>query len=432
MGEVWVARHIELDVAVAVKFIQAAANHSKAGARFRTEARAAAQLKSPHVVRVYDYGLHEGAPYLAMELLDGQDLQSRIDQLGRLPPGEALGVVEQAAKALGVAHSAGIVHRDIKPSNLFLAREGSDEVVKVLDFGIAKQEQPDGATTSQGVLLGSPAYMSPEQARGHGVDARSDLWSLGVVAFEMLSGDSPFSGTTVGDSIAKICWEPLPRIRDQVPELPERFQTFFDRALARDREQRFQSAEEFLVAFRAAIDPDTETRYAPARTSLTAGHAASDWGRTEPTVELSPAPVVDRSEGASLEASSHFIAPQKRARWVVPTGVLLLGTLGLGVVAYFGTRTEPAAPSGLPEVGPGPSASQPQPAAAATPGGADAGPEAPVGSATTSAATSAAPGGPPSKRAAPPVAAPPINPKPPAAAPKPRTQPPPRDDTFGI
>ncbi|MEZ4376083.1 MAG: protein kinase [Polyangiaceae bacterium] len=443
MGEVWIARHIELDVDVAVKFIQAAANHSKAGARFRTEARAAAQLKSPHVVRVYDYGLHEGAPYLAMELLEGQDLQSRIDRLGKLGPEEALCIVEQAAKALGVAHSAGIVHRDIKPSNLFLALEGGDEVLKVLDFGIAKQEQPDGATTSQGVLLGSPAYMSPEQARGHAVDARSDLWSMGVVVFEMLSGDSPFSGTTVGDSIAKICWEPVPMIQERAPELPERFQAFFDRALARDKTQRFQDAEELLNAFRAVVNPNAELGgNSSLRTSLVSQPSATnDWGRTEPTVELSPSSVIDRSEGASLAASSHVIAPQARPRWVLPIGLLALGAIGIGL-AYFSSRPtarpEPAAPSAplqariessaLPEA----DGSRPgmNPALTPSSSGAPSAAPAPSGSAEASAtAPSAAPAAIPKVRR-PAVDAPPVkSPKPNAPAEK---KPPVRDDTFGI
>lgn len=348
----------------------------------------------------------------------------------RLSPDSALLVVEQAVKALAVAHSAGIVHRDVKPSNLFLAVEGGDEVVKVLDFGIAKQEQPDGATTSQGVLLGSPAYMSPEQARGHSVDLRSDLWSLGVVVFEMLSGDSPFSGTTVGDSIAKICWEPLPLIRQRVPELPERYQAFFDRALARDLERRFQSAQEFLQGFRAAVDPNLDLGgVAPARTSVVSVPPGADWGRSEATVELSPPDVLDRREGASLEASSHVIAPAARPRWVLPAGLLLVGTLVLAALALISSRTTPqpelAAPSApsvfTPE--PSPRSAQVAPSAAASTSA-----EPPASAQPSRAEPSALA---PAQEASPAAPRAPKRPTP-AENPAPRKPPPPRDDTFGI
>lgn len=351
MGEVWIARHVELDVDVAVKFMMVDAAEGKAGARFRVEARAAAQLKTPHVVRVYDYGTHSGSPYLAMELLDGEDLQARIDREGKLAPEVALGIAEQACKALAIAHSAGIVHRDIKPSNLFLAREGGDEVLKVLDFGIAKQAQPDGAITSQGVLLGSPAYMSPEQARGHDVDLRSDLWSFAVVLYELLTGDSPFSGATVGDAIAKICWEPLPQITVARPDLPPRYSAFFERSLARDRRERYPSADDLLNEFRAVVTGEaagpapalTSERVAPASTLEV---SSGEFGRYDETV-AAPAPLVDRQDGASLVGSSVAVRTTSSRRWVWPAAVVFaLG--GLAAAALIVSRRPGAEVAGEP------------------------------------------------------------------------------------
>ncbi len=256
MGAVWVARHEALDVDVAIKFVSIEGADAAIEARFHQEARAAAKLVSEHVVRVHDFGIDGGSPYLAMELLHGEDLSDVLGRTGPLSPRRAAEVVQQICDGLEIAHEAGVVHRDVKPSNLFMARAGKREIVKILDFGIAKQQssREGGATTSVGTMVGSPPYMSPEQARARSVDHRSDLWSVGAVAFEMVTGRRIFAGDSLTDTVAKICSDPIPRASDSAPELGPAFDEFFIRAFQRDVDRRFQSATEFASAFAAAVD----------------------------------------------------------------------------------------------------------------------------------------------------------------------------------
>jgi serine/threonine protein kinase len=167
MGELWVGHHVELDIAVAIKFLEPKlAGEPEFVRRFQREARAAARLRSAHVARIHDYGMEQGAPYIAMELLEGETLAERLSREGRLSVARLAAIVAQLAKGLGEAHAAGIVHRDLKPSNVFLARVAGEEVVKILDFGIAKEltgRAHDTAVTDSGILLGSPRYMSPSR-----------------------------------------------------------------------------------------------------------------------------------------------------------------------------------------------------------------------------------------------------------------------------
>ncbi len=246
MGSVWLARHTELDAPVAVKFmVHELVGTPAAEARFKREAKAAAQLRSPHVVHIHDYGVEDGAPYMVMELLEGQDLAGEIARSGRLSVSRVATIVTQVAKALAMAHAAGIVHRDLKPSNLFLSRSGEDEIVKVLDFGVAKETMTTLVVdrTTSGVLIGSPQYMSPEQARGEHVDLHSDLWSLGVVVYEAVTGAPPFDSTHLGALLAKIN-EASPAAPTSIaPDLPAAIDGFMARALARKPEERFPSAK---------------------------------------------------------------------------------------------------------------------------------------------------------------------------------------------
>ena len=209
MGEVWLAHDARLDTECAVKFLHASALGIGAfRSRFEREARAAAQLRSPNVVQILDHGEHLGAPYIAMELLRGEDLATRLRRLGRLEQRAVATIVAHIARALTRAHAAGLVHRDLKPANVFLVPDEDGEIVKVLDFGVVKS-LADGAPASTpvsqlagaiasasrtGQLMGTPSYMSPEQATGdRDVDTRSDLWSLGVLTFQCLTGQQPFT-----------------------------------------------------------------------------------------------------------------------------------------------------------------------------------------------------------------------------------------------
>jgi serine/threonine-protein kinase len=182
-----------------------------------------------------------------MELLDGEDLGKRLARLGRLAPHELLTIVTQVCRALTKAHSQGIVHRDLKPDNIFLVRDDDREITKVLDFGIAKAagSGAPGASTRTGAMLGTPYYMSPEQAQGtKAVDARSDLWSLAVIVFEALTGQRPFESEALGDLLMKIIVEPIPLPSQVVRELPPAIDAWWARACQRDPAKRFQSAKE--------------------------------------------------------------------------------------------------------------------------------------------------------------------------------------------
>jgi serine/threonine protein kinase len=253
MGSVWLARHKELDIDVTVKFMAPTLiASSEARIRFEREAKIAARLHSQHVVHVLDYGVADGTPYFAMELLKGESLATRLTRDGRLTIPQTAKIVVQIAKALKTAHEIGLVHRDMKPSNIFLSLRDDEEVIKVLDFGVAKLEGLGEATanTESGVLLGTVHYMSPEQIRSsRAVDARSDLWSTGVVLYRALTGKLPFPGRDVGDILVRVCTDPIEPASVAAPDLPPEIDAFFERALARDPDQRFQTAAELSDAF---------------------------------------------------------------------------------------------------------------------------------------------------------------------------------------
>src|SRR5687767_8426993 len=225
MGSVWKAEHLGLRAPVAVKLIdQSIEMLPEALQRFLREAQAAASLRSPHVVQILDHGVDEGVPFIVMELLEGESLASRLERVQRLSPAETARIITQVARAVARAHEAGIVHRDLKPDNIYLVRNDEEEIAKVLDFGVAKATThgmgaATGATRT-GSVLGTPYYMSPEQAEGaKGVDHRSDLWSLGVIAWECLLGTRPFESETLGGLLLAICPRdmPVPSRAGQVP-----------------------------------------------------------------------------------------------------------------------------------------------------------------------------------------------------------------------
>ncbi len=252
MGSVWLATHLELGSKAAIKCqLDHRADSPEAIARFRREARAAAQLHSTHIVHIYDYGLDAGVPYIAMEFLAGESLRARLERDDRLAPSVVARMVLEVAVALEVAHQAGVIHRDLKPSNLFIAREGRDEIVKLLDFGIAKWTDPhqeDEGEAATSAIVGSAGYMSPEQARGLPLDYRTDLWSLAAVTYEMLTGHAPFAAPTVPAAIRKLelgAFEPPSSVFGiPTPELDQ----VFARALSRHPQDRFESAREFAQA----------------------------------------------------------------------------------------------------------------------------------------------------------------------------------------
>jgi serine/threonine-protein kinase len=258
MGVVVLAHHEELDQRVAIKVLTGEiADNPEAVARFLREARSSAKLQSDHVARVTDVGRFEAiGPYMVMEYLNGVDLSQLLEAHGSRPVAEAVDYVLQALDAVAEAHSIGIVHRDLKPSNLFLAdRADGTKIIKVLDFGISKVDpMHEPATcwqklTSTRAVIGSPAYMSPEQLKSaRDVDARADIWSIGVVLYELLTGALPFDGETVGALFARIIAEDPHPLRARVADVPELLEQAVMRCLRRDAPSRWETVGDLATA----------------------------------------------------------------------------------------------------------------------------------------------------------------------------------------
>jgi serine/threonine-protein kinase len=248
MGEVWLAEHALLKRPCAVKFIRPdLAAHPEAAARFAREVQAVTGLTHVNTIRVYDYGRAEdGSFFYVMEYLDGPTLEELVRQTGPLPPGRGVYLLRQLCGALAEAHATGLVHRDLKPGNVIVAAlGGQQDVAKLLDFGLVQDLSADAADrlTRTGTVLGTPAYMSPEQAAGESaVDARSDVYSLGAVAFFALGGRPPFQGKTLGQLLAAHRSEPPPALTDLRPDVPADLAAVVARCLAKDPHDRFPSA----------------------------------------------------------------------------------------------------------------------------------------------------------------------------------------------
>lgn len=271
MGEVYLAADTILGRRVALKVLPAYFKRDEQRLRrFEREALLAANLSHPHICTIHEVGQTvDGHNFIAMEYIDGVTLRERLRKEA-LSFDEAIDIVAQTAQALAHAHKAGIVHRDIKPENIMLSREG---YVKVLDFGIAKQATPvvgapavdqslfTTASTIPGMILGTTPYMSPEQVRGLDVDTRSDVWSLGVLIYEMLCGRSPFAGETPSDCIATILEREVPSIRANLPDTPPQFDAMVAKALQKDRECRYQTIEEMLADLRSLKDPQARAAW---------------------------------------------------------------------------------------------------------------------------------------------------------------------------
>ena len=315
VGSVYLARDPQLDRKVAVKTLSvleglAAEEQAEARARFFREARAAAALNHPNIVTVFEVGQEGGLPYIAMELLEGRALDRHTKPGYLLEAAQVLNVGIQAAKALEVAHAAGIVHRDIKPANLVMDDEG---VLKVMDFGLAKD--PRTTLTSDQDLLGTPGYMSPEQIAGRRLDGRSDLFSLAVSLYEMLCGQRPFPGDSVSSVLYRIVNEPPVPLSRVAKGLPPELEAFFMRALAKDVSKRPESGAEFgeeLARIAQHFSEDERTAPLPPP-----GPRARDRSSSAPATETSDSDDPSDIVSSAPPAAAFKSTPPRRGRWVL-------------------------------------------------------------------------------------------------------------------
>ncbi len=357
MGAVYEALHVGTNRRVALKVISGdASRHSPdVIARFVREAKAAGAIDTQHIVQVLDFGVDEqlSVPYLAMEFLAGEDLDHLMERLGPLSPELAVRIVAQACIGLQKAHDAGVVHRDIKPANLYLARrDGGELIVKVLDFGIAKVKLDNlGSSENQkltrtGSVLGSPRYMSPEQAKGlRSIDQRTDIWSLGAVLYQALCGRTPHHDMeTLGQLIIAICSEPPVSVQDFAPWVSRELAAIVRGALEMNVEARFQSAPALLDALKA-LQPNGFALHESMLAPLAQGERTILAPRLEPT-EARSADVGLSSSGhaPTVNLSGLSGTQQSLARTTRParksTAPLLLGASVVlaagGAAAYFG------------------------------------------------------------------------------------------------
>jgi serine/threonine-protein kinase len=351
MGSVWLAEHLTLRSWVAVKLMDPAIAATPEGAeRFRREAQAAASLRSAHVVQVLDYGVHENTPYLVMELMQGESLAACLAREQRLTPERTVAIITQVARALGRAHSAGIVHRDLKPDNIFLVREDDQELVKILDFGIAKtpQSQFGGMETRTGVTMGTPYYMSPEQVEGkRAVDFRTDLWAMAVIANECMTGVRPFDGSTFGELLLNICMRPIPAPSSQGLVLAG-FDEWFAKAANRDAEQRFASAQELANSLKDVVTR-APAAYVPAATGA----------RPMPVATGGALPSVSSVNTSQTFDSAARGGGSNALPWILLVVVLLIGAVGATVL--FMRSKSPSAAAEAAASAPRPSAAAPAP-----------------------------------------------------------------------
>jgi serine/threonine protein kinase len=327
MGVVVAATHVDLGQLLAVKMMLPDTEQTpELRERFMREARAAVRLKSQHVARVVDVGIDEhDAPYMAMEYLEGQDLADTLKARGPLPFDEAVEFVLQACEAVGEAHALGIVHRDLKPANLFLTKDVSGApCVKVLDFGISKLSGAELTLTQEAQALGSPLYMSPEaMGSAKHVDARTDIWALGIILYQLVAGRTPFHETTMAQLCNRILFGTPTPLADLRPDAPPGFEAIILRCLEREREKRFDN----VAAFAGALLPYTPARariyierisrvvgVEPAPMSLPSGTADTQPG-VGPRAPMASVPAM-AAAGASSNAG--FALPSSQSSLVLP------------------------------------------------------------------------------------------------------------------
>jgi serine/threonine protein kinase len=357
MGSVWYAEHLTLHSPVAIKLIDPEiAQNAEALARFLREAQSAASLRSPHVVQILDHGVDNGVPYIAMEVLDGESLADRLTRIGRLMPAETARLMTHVGRAIGRAHEAGIVHRDLKPDNIFIIRNDEEEIGKVLDFGIAKSTAhglgaSSGGATRTGALLGTPYYMRPEQAEGaRTLDHRTDIWAMGVIAFECIVGRRPFDAEALGGLLLAICTRPIP-VPSQWNSVPAGFDAWFARACARDLNARFATAKEAATDLRRVCEGADGHAGAVSQQSGFGINTAGAVGAlsTGPSASGRSVPGFAATTGQLSTSEVSFLVPRKSKAPFVILGIVLLGAVAGGVALMkMGASTDSVSSAEIP------------------------------------------------------------------------------------
>ncbi|GIX32346.1 MAG: hypothetical protein KatS3mg125_0302 [Lysobacterales bacterium] len=297
MGAVYKAFEADLDRHVAIKVMSEALAHDPVVVeRFLREARAMAALSDPHIIQIYTIGTEEGQPYFAMEYIEGESLSAKLKREGKLAPAEALSILHQTALGLAAAHDRGVIHRDIKPGNLLLTRRG---LVKIADFGIALSSRDfSRKLTSTGEFVGTPGYLSPEVCLGKPVDARSDIFSLGIVFFEMLTGQIPFKDESPLGLMLEVVKAEIPDVRELASEVDEGLALILKRMIAKEPEERFQDCHALAAAVAAhPLLAGRTSAHATLRQEARSSPAAS-------TVLAQPTPVSSRGQSAASRTAT--------------------------------------------------------------------------------------------------------------------------------
>jgi len=338
MGRVYLAEHVKMNRQCAIKVMNPSlVNDTESSQRFAREASNAARILHPNVAAVFDYGEADKVVYLVMEYVDGESLSSILQKDGALDPRRAIDIARQVADGLHAAHELGIVHRDLKPDNVIITRNRSGkEIAKVVDFGIAKavNDSPQDALTKSGLVIGTPEYMSPEQLLGDPVDARTDVYALGCILFQCLTGNAAFAADTREQMIRRRLHEPAPHIRDLIPALPARLDTLIVHMLARSPGDRVATAAEA----RDQLDPALTLSGWDPRT-MTQGV-----GDSGDATSIIPAAVITEPTGTQTSLP----AKKKGGRGALIGSLIGIVAIAAGVVFIVNRPHTPAAASAPP------------------------------------------------------------------------------------
>jgi serine/threonine-protein kinase len=335
MGAVYEGENLRIHRRVAIKILHSnVAESDDAVQRFEREAQAAGRIGSEHIVEVLDLGdLPSGERYMVMEFLDGEALNDRIKNAGKISPQATASIIIDMLEGLKAAHAAEIIHRDLKPDNVFLltSKGGKKDFVKIVDFGISKFSSLGGefSMTRTGAVMGTPYYLSPEQAKGErNLDNRSDLYAVGVILYEAAAGRVPFDGETFNELLFKIVLEPVPPLSTYVPDVDEHFAAIVEKSMARDPDMRFQSAEEMQEALAGWLQGQP-----PAPELLADASAVTEARAAMGSQTAIGAGTINRTNGAWANTNSDDAGGSSNKKWIIAAAAVLLLAGGGGVFA---------------------------------------------------------------------------------------------------